>query len=335
VRHEKQELQGFARIADQKPLRMKLIEDLIERRGYRLEDMDAFVGRGGMMAPIGSGVYRINERMLYDLSNTKAGEHASALGGILASEFGQKYGRPSFIADPIVVDEIVPEARLSGLPEISRRCVWHALNQKAVARRCAADLGKSYNECRFVVAHMGGGISVGAHLNGRTVDVNDGLGGEGPFSPERTGGLPAESLIRLCFSGKYTEAQLVDFVIKGGGMNAYIGTNDLRVCEERIANGDDTAQLVHRAMAYQVAKEIGAMFAALGGEADAIVLTGGLAYSRMFTGIINEYVGKLAPVMIYPGEDELDALAKGALRVLGGEEQAKEYRPATGIAGQC
>jgi butyrate kinase len=327
VRHEKQELQGYARVADQKPLRMKLIESLTEQRGYRLADMDAYVGRGGMMAPLESGVYNINERMLYDLANTKAGEHASALGGILASELGHKYGKPSFIADPIVVDEIVPEARLSGLPEISRRCVWHALNQKAVARRCAKDLGRSYNECRFVVAHMGGGISVGAHLNGRTVDVNDGLGGEGPFSPERTGGLPAESLIRHCFSGKYTEGQLVDIVTRGGGMNAYIGTNDLRICEERIADGDENAKLVHRAMAYQVAKEIGAMLAALGGEADAIVLTGGLAYSKSFTGIIKEYVGKLAPVMIYPGEDELDALAGGALRVLKGEEEAKEYEP--------
>ena len=174
---------------------------------------------------------------------------------------------------------------------------------------------------------MGGGISVGAHLNGRTVDVNDGLGGEGPFSPERTGGLPAESLIKLCFSGKYTEEQMTGFVNKAGGMNAYIGTNDLRVCEERMAKGDETAKLVHHAMAYQISKEIGAMLISLKGCADAIVLTGGLAYSKLFTDTIIEYVGKLAPVMIYPGEDELGALAEGTLRVLRGEEEAKEYAP--------
>ncbi|OQB25488.1 MAG: Butyrate kinase 2 [Firmicutes bacterium ADurb.Bin182] len=327
VRHQKQELSSFGRIVDQKEFRLQVIENQLNQNGFRLEDMDAYVGRGGIVAPLESGVYNINKRMIFDLVNTKAGEHASALGGILAFELGEKYGKPSYVVDPVVVDEILPEARLSGLPEISRRCVWHALNQKAVARRCAKDLGKTYNNCSLIVAHMGGGISVGAHLNGRTVDVNDGLGGEGPFSPERTGGLPAESLIRLCYSGKYTLSELVDFVIKNGGMSAYIGTNDLRVCEERIENGDEQAKLVLTAMAYQVSKEIGAMFVALRGKADAIALTGGLANSKLFTGIIKEYVGSLAPVMIYPGEDELGALAQGALRVLRGEEEAKEYAP--------
>jgi butyrate kinase len=235
------------------------------------------------------------------------------------------YQKPAYVVDPVVVDEMDPYAKLTGMPGIERRSVFHALNQKAVARRCARDMGMPYEDGRFVVAHMGGGITVGAHRYGRVIDVNDGLAGEGPFSPERTGGLPAEPLIRMCFSGAYTQKDLLDKVSRGGGMSAYLGTHDLRECERLIKEGDDYASLVLESMAYQVSKEIGGMVAVLEGRVDAIILTGGLAYSNRFTGAIKNRVGLIAKVRVYPGEDELTALAEGALRVIKGEEKAKEY----------
>ena len=325
VRHSKGEIEKYNSIADQKDMRMELIVKMVENHDLDIHGFDAIVGRGGLVEPIDSGVYRVNERMIYDLTHSSAASHASSLGGIIAAELGKKLDIPAFVVDPEVVDEMDPYAKLTGMPGVERRSVFHALNQKAVARRCAKEMGKVYEDCRFIVAHMGGGITVGAHRYGRVIDVNDGLAGEGPFSPERTGGIPAEPLIRMCYSGMYSEKELIDRVTRGGGMSAYLGTHDLRHCERLIKEGDDYAALVLESMAYQVCKEIGAMFAVLEGRVDAIVLTGGLAYSTRFTGAIKNRVGMIAPIRVYPGEDELKALAEGALRVLKGEERVKEY----------
>lgn len=325
VRYSKGEIDKYDSIVDQKEMRLAKIEQILEERNLDVQSFDAIVGRGGLVEPIESGVYRVNERMLHDLINSTAASHASSLGGIIAAELGNKINKPAYVVDPIVVDEMDPYAKLTGMPGIERRSVFHALNQKAVARRCAKEMGKKYEDCRFIVAHMGGGITVGAHRYGRVIDVNDGIAGEGPFTPERSGGIPAEPLIRMCFSGAYTEKELIDRVTRRGGMSAYLGTHDLRACERLIKEGDDYAMLVLESMAYQVSKEIGAMVAVLEGRVDGIVLTGGLAYSNRFTGAIKNRVSLIAPVYVYPGEDELKALAEGALRVLRGEEKAKEY----------
>ncbi|MEL7603149.1 MAG: butyrate kinase [Bacillota bacterium] len=325
VRHSKGEIDKYDSIVAQKEMRLKLIEKILADNHIDMQSFDAFVGRGGLVEPIESGVYIVNDHMQHDLIHSTAASHASSLGGIIASELGSKFHKPAYVVDPIVVDEMDPYAKLTGMPGIERRSVFHALNQKAVARRCAKEMGKKYEDCRFIVAHMGGGITVGAHRYGRVIDVNDGLAGEGPFTPERTGGIPAEPLIRMCFSGAYTERELIDRVTRRGGMSAYLGTHDLRACERLIKEGDDYAMLVLESMAYQVSKEIGAMVAVLEGRVDAIVLTGGLAYSNRFTGAIKNRVSLIAPVCVYPGEDELKALAEGALRVLRGEEKAKDY----------
>ncbi len=325
VRHTKGELEKFQSIVDQKGMRLGLIQKALAEMGYELSVFDAIVGRGGLVEPIDSGVYLVNDRMLNDLIHSSAATHASSLGGIMAAELAAQVGKSAYVVDPVVVDEMDAYAKLTGMPGIERRSVFHALNQKAVARRYAKEMGRQYEDCRLIVAHMGGGITVGAHRYGRVIDVNDGLAGEGPYSPERTGGIPAEPLIRMCFSGAYTEKELIDRVTRGGGMGAYLGTNDLRACERLIKEGDDYAALVLESMAYQVSKEIGAMVAVLEGRVDAIVLTGGLAYSNRFTGAIKNRESLIAPVRVYPGEDELRALAEGVLRVLRGEERAKEY----------
>ena len=325
VRHTKGELEKFESIVEQKDMRLTFILETLQEKGYDIAMFDAIVGRGGLVEPIDSGVYLVNERMLNDLEHSSAATHASSLGGIMAAELAARVQKRAYVVDPVVVDEMDPYAKLTGMPGIERRSVFHALNQKAVARRCAKEMGRQYEDCRLIVAHMGGGITVGAHRYGRVIDVNDGLSGEGPFSPERTGGIPAEPLIRMCFSGAYTEKELIDRVTRAGGMGAYLGTNDLRACERLIKEGDDYAVLVLESMAYQVSKEIGAMVAVLEGRVDAIVLTGGLAYSNRFTGAIKNRVSLIAPVRVYPGEDELRALAEGVLRVLRGEERAKEY----------
>ena len=325
IRHRPEEFAGCDGLIDQKAIRMKSIIEMLDKSGIKMDSLDAVVGRGGLIKPIESGTYVVNDAMIRDLSTGFASTHASTLGGIIASEIGRTYDIPAFIADPVVVDEMEPLARISGIPEISRRSIFHALNTKSVAGRCAADIGKKYGECRFVVAHMGGGISVGAHKNGRVIDVNDALYGEGPFSPERCGGLPVEQVIQMCFSGKYTKADMIAFTVKTGGMMAYLGTNDLVSVEETIAKGDEKSALIVNAMAYQVSKEIGSMAAVLNFELDAIILTGGLARSEMFTGWIKRRVESVAPVMICPGEDEMSALAMGALRVLRKEERAAVY----------
>jgi butyrate kinase len=254
------------------------------------------------------------------------GLHASNLGGIIANEIASQLGIPAFIVDPVVVDEMEEIARFSGIPEIERICIWHALNQKAVARRAATDMGKKYEELNLIIAHLGGGISVGVHKNARIIDVNNALNGEGPFSPERTGSLPVSGLVKLCYSGKYTIEEINKMIAGKGGLVAYLGTNDGREVVKMIEAGDKNAELVYKAMAYQVAKEIGACATVLEGKVDAICLTGGLAYDKLLTGWIKERVKFIGDVRIYPGEDEMIALAEGGLRVLRKEETVKEYK---------
>jgi len=254
------------------------------------------------------------------------GAHASNLGGLIADQLAQRAGCPAFIVDPVVVDELSTLARYSGLPAIKRRSIFHALNQRAIARKLAERVSKRYEQGNFIVAHLGGGISVGAHFHGRVIDVNNALDGDGPFAPERSGGVPAGDLARLCFAGKHTLADVQRMIKGNGGVVGYLGTNDMRAVEGRIDLGDRSALEVYEAMAYQVAKEIGALAAVLFGDVDAIALTGGLARSELLVGWIKQRVSFVAPVHVFAGEVEMEALALGALRVLRGEEQPRTYR---------
>ncbi|MDR0497712.1 MAG: butyrate kinase [Treponema sp.] len=326
VRHDAAQLAQCGKIFDQKGLRVDNIMKSLETAGIELSSLNAVVGRGGLINPIESGVYGINERMLEDCRSEKAAVHASCMGAIIASEIAAPLDIPSYIVDPVVVYEMEPVTRLSGVPGIERVNAFHALNQKAVARRIAAELGGPYESFRFVVAHMGGGFTIGAHRCGRVIDVSEGLFGEGPFTPERSGAIPPMPIIDMCFSGEYTKAEMKEKIAGKGGVMAYLGTSDITEVLKRIDNGDEYAALVLDSMAYQTAKEIGAMVAALEGLVDAIILTGGLAYSTRFTGAIKQRVDKLAPVHVFPGEDEIWALAGGALRVLQGKEEVRQYK---------
>lgn len=325
LRHEKNVLTQLGPTLQQKEYRKQCIQRALDEAGADLADFDAVAGRGGILKPIESGTYLVNAAMLRDLQTATASLHASALGAIIADEFAAAHNIPAFVVDPIVVDEMDRLAKLTGMAGIERVSAFHALNQKAVARRVAQKLGKPYENCRFVVAHMGGGITVGAHRYGRVIDVNDAMAGEGAFTPERSGSVPAVPLIRMCFSGEYTETELVDKVIKNGGVQGYLGTNDMRSVEKMIAGADEFAALVLDSMAYQVSKEIGAMCAVLEGRVDAIILTGGLAHSSRFTGSIKQRVDRMAEVYVYPGEDEMFALMSGVMRVLTGKEKISVY----------
>ena len=326
--HSSAELAEYEGIADQYPLRKRVILEFLHDHDIDLGSIDAVVGRGGLLHPIAGGTYEVNDRMVKDLQIGVLGEHASNLGGIIASEIAAETGVPAYIVDPVVVDELEALARPAGIPEISRSSIFHALNQKAVARRAAAERGGRYDELNFIVVHLGGGITVGAHRRGRVVDVNDGLNGEGPFTPERSGGLPALKLLKLAFSREHDEAWLRKRIKGGGGLVAYLGTNDAREVQRRIDAGDREAALVFEAMAYQVAKEIGAMAAVLEGRVDAILLTGGMAHSEQFCRWVERRVSFIAPVEVYAGENEMRALCEGALRVLRGAESAQQYRGA-------
>ena len=326
LRHSSEEISQFEKIYDQYEFRKNIIVETLEKNGIDIKSLDCVVGRGGFLKPIECGTYNVNETMLEDLKAGVLGEHASNLGGIIAHEIASMINVPSFIVDPIVVDEMEDIARISGIPEIERKSVVHALNQKAVARRHAQSQGKKYEEMNLIIAHLGGGISVGAHRKGRIIDVNNALDGDGPFSPERSGGLPVGDLVRLCFSGKYSEDEVRKLIKGKGGLVSYLGTNDGREVVKRINSGDKKAELIYKAMAYQVSKEIGSCAAVLKGLVDGILLTGGIAYDQMFTNWIKESVEFISDVYIYPGEDELIALAEGGLRVLRGEEKAKEYK---------
>lgn len=325
VRHDRDELSKCESILAQKDIRKECITDILTKAGVPRDSVDAVSGRGGLLKPIESGTYLINSEMLSDLQSATASLHASALGAVIAREIADEINVPAFVVDPIVVDEMDRNAKLTGMPGVERTSIFHALNQKAIARRLSEKIGKPYENARYVIVHLGGGITVGAHRYGRVIDVNDALSGEGAFTPERTGGIPAAPLIEMCYSGEFTKREMLDKIIRSGGMQGYLGTNDLRKVQHMINEGDEFAALVLDSMAYQVSKEIGAMIAVLEGRVDAIALTGGLAYSNRFTGAIKERVDNLAPVHVFPGEDEMLALMQGALRVLRGDEQALIY----------
>jgi len=326
LRHSSEEIGKFKTIFEQFEFRKDVILDILKKKNFDINTLDAVVGRGGLLKPIEGGTYAVNEAMLNDLKIGIQGQHASNLGGIIASEIAKKIGVKAFIVDPVVVDELDQIARISGIPEIERISIFHALNQKAIAKRYSKEIDKKYEELNLIVAHMGGGISVGAHKNGRVVDVNNALDGEGPFSPERSGSLPIGDLVKLCFSGKYTYDEVKKMITGKGGFVAHLNTNDAKVVAEAMKAGDKKAELILKAMAYQVAKEIGKCAAVLHGKVDAILLTGGIAYGKDIIELIKERVEFIAPVIVYPGEDELLALTQGGIRVLKGEEEAKEYK---------
>ena len=325
LRHSSEEIAGFKQVADQFGFRKDVILAVLKKNAVELASLDGVVARGGLFKPIPSGTYAVNDAMIVDVQNPARGEHASNLGCLIAREIGTDLGIPSFIVDPVVVDELQSLARYSGLPEIQRVSIFHALNQKAVARRFAKEQGRAYRDLNLIVVHMGGGISVGAHEKGRVIDVNNALNGEGPYSPERAGGLPVADLVKLCFSGKYSEEQMLKRITGQGGVVAYLGTNDMMEVEKRAQGGDAMAKLVFEGMAYQTVKEIGAAACVLKGQVDQILLTGGIVYSKPMMDLIVDKVLFIAPVTLYPGEDELLALAQGGLRVLNGEEAALIY----------
>lgn len=326
LRHTHEELEAAQTMELALDMRLPLILDALRDHGIAGETLNAVIGRGGLMRPLEGGTYEVNETMLEDLRSCRYGDHASNLGGMIAQSISEKYAIPAFVADPPVVDELDPVARLSGYPGIERVSIFHALNQKAVARRYANSVGRRYEDVTLIVAHMGGGISVGAHDHGRVTDVNDAIGGDGPFSAERAGSLPAAALVRMCFSGKYESAgEVIRELLKKGGLYGYLGTNDGRDVDALIDAGDEKATLVYRAMAYQISREIGASAAALSGRAEAVILTGGFAYDERLVKWISERVSFIAPVVVMPGEDELEALAQAARRALSGEEKAKTY----------
>ena len=324
LRHSTEEIAQYATIYDQKDFRKEVILKVLEEKNVDLSTIDVVVGRGGLLKPIPGGTYATTPELLEDLKIGKQGQHASNLGGILAHEIAAQINVPSYIVDPVVVDELADVARLSGHPLFPRISIFHALNQKAVAKRYAKEVGKKYEDLNLIVVHMGGGVSVGAHKNGKVIDVANALDGDGPFSPERSGGLPSGALMKLCFSGKYTQAEVSKMINGNGGFNAYVGTNDMRDLV-KMAKDDEKAQLVMDAFHYQLAKEIGAMAVVLGGKIDQIILTGGIAYNAITQEYFKNAVSFLAPITIYPGEDELLALAQGALRVMSGEEKAMTY----------
>lgn len=327
IRHSKEELENFQRITDQMAFRKNLVLSQLQEDEVSLDSIRIVMGRGGLLKPVESGIYAVNQKMIDDLNSCTYGEHASNLGGLIAYDIARSLpDAKAYIANPVVVDEMDDLARLSGHPELPRRSIFHALNQKAVARQHARQILKRYEDLNLIVVHLGGGITVGAHKKGRVVDVNQGLDGDGPYSPERSGTLPVGDLVRLCFSGKYSLSHVMKMIKGQGGLVAYLNTNNAMEVDKRIAGGDEYAKLVYDGMAYQVAKEIGAMAAVLNFQIDGILITGGIAHDKYFTNEIISYCHHLAPAHVYPGEDEMKALAMNGLRVLNNEEEIKEYQ---------
>lgn len=325
LRHSTEEIAQYASIVDQKDFRKQIILDLLKSKDFDINSLQVVVGRGGMLKPIPGGTYAVSDDLLEDLKVGKQGQHASNLGGILAREIADSISVPSYIVDPVVVDELMPISRYSGVPELPRTSVFHALNQKAVAKRFAKEQGRAYNTLNLVVVHMGGGVSVGAREQGRVIDVFNALDGDGAFSPERAGAVPSGALIKMCFSGEYTEKEVYKKIVGNGGFNAYVGTNDMRDVEKMVNEGDKNAEEVREAFIMQVAKNIGSMSCVLKGKVDQIIITGGIAYDKVVVSGLKDRVGFIAPITVYPGEDELLALAQGALRVMNGEEEAMTY----------
>lgn len=324
LNHETTELEKYDKITDQYEYRKEMIVNWLNDQNFGPSKLIAVVGRGGLLRPMPSGTYKVTEPMIKDLIIGYQGEHASNLGGMIANAIAKAEGIEAFIVDPVAVDEFEDIARISGMPEIKRKSLLHALNIKAIAHSVAEDAGKRVEDMNMVIAHLGGGISVVPLRSGRMIDANN-ANEMGPFSPERTGGLPVGDVAKICFSGKYDFAELKRKLRGKGGMTAYLGTNDAREVLKRIENGDEHAKLIFDAMGYQIAKEIGAMATALKGKVDAVVLTGGVAYSKYLTDYIKERVEFIAPLIVKPGEDEMEALNQGVQRVLKGEEAAKIY----------
>lgn len=324
--HKDTDLEIFDKVSDQYEFRKTAILDVLKKNEVDLECVEAVMGRGGLINPVPSGVIEVNEVLKKDLRNSPIGEHASNLGGLIADDIAKSLPNArAFIANPVVVDEFEDIARVAGHPFFERKSIYHALNQKAIAHDYARARSIPYEDLNLIVAHIGGGITVGAHKKGKVVDVNQGLDGEGPFSPERSGTLPIGQVITACYSGKYTEKEVRKMVTGKGGVVAYFQTNDIRKLKNMMDEGNAKAKLIFEAMAYQVSKDIGAMFTVLYGEVDAILITGGVAYCQKFTDLIGQRVSKLAPVHVYPGEDEMKALAKIGARVLMGELETITY----------
>ena len=338
IEYSSADLVQYKDLKDQLPPREDDVMKFIGDNNINMEEIDIIISRGGLGKPEPAGAYEINETMCDDLMTGKYGKHPSALGPAMAFDMSKKYGIRAIVIDMPGTDEFQPLARISGLPEIERKSGFHALNQKAAARRAAGEMGKSYKDCNLVIAHLGGGITIGAHRRGQVIDCTHGLN-EGPFTPGRAGSLPTMSLVDLALSDKCSKEEIQTRLVGQGGLSAYLGTADALKVEEMINGGDGNAKLIYQAMAYQIAKDIGAMSVVLKGHIDGIVLTGGLAHSEMLTGWIKEWIRFIAPIFIYPGEDEMKAMAEGALRALRGEEQVKEYNhgirdQGSGVRGQ-
>ncbi|MCR1952130.1 butyrate kinase [Clostridium sp. DSM 100503] len=326
LRHSAEEIGKYDSIYNQFLFRKEIIIKALEENNIDVKSLNAIVGRGGMLKPMEGGTYLVNNLMLEDLKVGVQGQHASNLGGIISNEIAKELNVPAYIVDPVVVDELEDVARISGVPELPRVSKFHALNQKAVAKRYGVESGKGYKNLNLIVVHLGGGVSVGAHKNGKVIDVNNALDGDGPFSPERSGSVPIGELIKLCFSGKYTEKEIYSKIVGKGGFVAYLNTNDARELENWVDEGREDAVKYYNAFVYQIAKSIGEMATVLEGKVDRIIVTGGIAYWKKLIVDLNTKVDFIAPIIVYPGEDELLALAQGTLRVLRGEEIAKEYK---------
>ncbi|MCX7885025.1 MAG: butyrate kinase [Caloramator sp.] len=322
--HSAEEISKFEKIADQYEFRKQAILSWLNEEGISTKGIEAVVGRGGLLKPMPGGTYRVTEALVEDSKIGVQGEHASNLGAVIAKSIADEEGIDAFIVDPVAVDEFEDIARISGLPELERRSLVHALNIKAVSRRIAKKINKNIEDVNFVVAHLGGGISVAAVSGGRIIDTNNANEG-GPFSPERAGGLPVGDVIKLAYSGKYTYKELKKKMVGKAGFVGYLGTNDAREVEKMIEKGDKNAKLIFEAMCYQIGKDIGSYAAVLCGKVDRIILTGGLAHSKRLCDFIIPMVDFIAPVEIVPGEDEMQSLAEGAYRVVTGEEKAKIY----------
>ena len=325
LRHATEEISKYATIIDQKDFRKDIIISFLKEKNFDINSLNVVVGRGGLLKPIPSGTYAVTEELLEDLRSGARGQHASNLGGILAKEIADTINVPAYIVDPVVVDEMEDVARYSGLPELPRTSIFHALNQKAVAKRYAKESGIKYEDLNLIVIHLGGGVSVGPHKNGKIIDIFNALDGDGAFSPERAGSVPSGALVKMCFSGQYTEKEVMKKLVGNGGFNAYLGTNDMREVNKMIAAGDKKAAAVREAFIYNVSKNVGAMATVLKGKVDQIIVTGGIAYNADVINDLKERCEWIAPFTVYPGEDELLALAQGALRVMSGDEEACVY----------
>ncbi len=326
LRHSSEELAPYELVTDQFNFRKELILKELEGAEIPLNQIKVVMGRGGLLKPVESGIIAVDEKMVHDLESCAYGEHASNLGGLISYDLANSLpNAKAYISNPVVVDELDDLARLSGHPLLPRRSIFHALNQKAVAHEHAKSIMRKYEDLNLIVVHLGGGITVGAHKKGRVVDVNQGLDGDGPFSPERTGTLPVGDLVKLCFSGNYTQKEIMKMIKGEGGLVAYLGTNSAYDVEQRIIAGDKEAKYIYDGMAYQIAKEVGGMVAVLHSDVDGILITGGIAHDKYFVNQIISYVHRMAPVHVYPGEDEMRALAMNGLRLILGEVEARAY----------